>query len=100
MYMRTPEKSHPFSLLLLVALLLQTGYWSRILWSPLAEAYDRFTAVWLLAEGFTALAVFVEFVVRFDHVAPRMRVLKTFLVGLVCCGFLFHLLAAYLDAMQ
>jgi hypothetical protein len=44
--------------------------------------------------------VFVEFVVRFDHVAPRMRVLKTFLVGLVCCGFLFHLLAAYLDAMQ
>ena len=97
---RSPEKSPPFSLLLPVALLLQSGYWVRDAWAPLAEAYNRFTAVWLLAEGFTALAVFVEFVVRFDRVPPRLRAVKTALVGLVCCGFLFHLLAAYLDAMQ
>ncbi len=100
MDMPSVQNSQPFSRLLPVALLLQTGYWVRDAWSPLAEAYDRFTAVWLLAEGFTALAVFVEFVVRFDRVPPRLRAVKTALVGLVCCGFLFHLLAAYLDAMQ
>jgi len=98
--MPASAKSRPFSPLLLVGVLLQTGYWARHAWLPLAEAYDRFTAVWLLAEGFTSLAVFVEFVVRFDQVAPRLRAVKTVAVGAVCCGFLFHLLAAYLDAMQ
>gem|GEM_PF-4491220 len=98
--MPAPAKSRPFSPLLLIGVLLQTGYWTRHLWLPLAEAYDRYTAVWLLAEGFTSLAVFVEFVVRFDQVEPRLRAAKTAAVGLLCCGFLFHLLAAYLDAMQ
>jgi hypothetical protein len=80
--------------------LLQLGYWFRVLYPGLQEAYDRFTAVWLIAEGFSAFGVFVDFVVRFDHIPPKLKALKTILVGVICCGFLFHLLAAYLDAMQ
>jgi hypothetical protein len=91
----------PFSsIFLFLSALLQLGYWFRVLYPGLEEAYERFTAVWLLAEGFSALAVFVDFVVRFDHIPAKWKAPKTVLVGLICCGFLFHLLAAYLDAMQ
>jgi len=86
--------------LIALALLLQAGYWLRAAAPPLALAYERFTAVWLLAEGFSAFAVFVDFVVRFDHIPAKWKAPKTVLVGLICCGFLFHLLAAYLNAMQ
>jgi hypothetical protein len=96
----TSGSSAPFVLLALVALLLQAGYWLSKVAAPFALAYERFTAVWLLAEGFSAFAVFVDFVVRFDHIPQKWRVLKTLLVGVICCGFLFHMLAAYLDAMQ
>jgi hypothetical protein len=98
--MNTSRTAPVLSPLMALALLLQFGYWFRAAATPLALAYDRFTAVWLIAEGFSAFAVFVDFVVRFDHIPPKLKALKTILVGLICCGFLFHLLAAYLDAMQ
>jgi len=41
----------PFSsIFLFLSALLQLGYWFRDLYSGLGEAYERFTAVWLLAE--------------------------------------------------